>query len=188
MKQRCKWAGTDSTYLKYHDTEWGVPVHNDIKLFEFLVLEGAQAGLSWITILKKRENYQKAFDGFDPEKIALYGSDKIKDLLTNKSIVRNKLKIKSVISNAAAFLKVQKEFKSFDAYIWQFAGCKQIKNAWRSEKEIPSVTAESIAMSNDLKKRGFTFTGSIICYAYMQAVGMVNDHIIDCFRYNEIKG
>jgi DNA-3-methyladenine glycosylase I len=187
MRQRCKWAaGTDPLYVRYHDTEWGTPLHDDRKLFELLILEGAQAGLSWIIILKKRQNYRKAFDGFDPNKIARYDSNKIEELLSNKGIIRNKLKIKSAVQNARAFLSVQKEFGSFDAYIWDFVCAKPIKNAWKTPEEIPSKTKESIAMSNDLKKKGFNFVGPKICYAFMQAVGMVNDHTIDCFRYHEI--
>ncbi|QTA90312.1 DNA-3-methyladenine glycosylase I [Desulfonema magnum] len=186
MKTRCKWAGDDPLYIRYHDTEWGVPVHDDQKLFEFLILEGAQAGLSWITILKKRENYRNAYDNFNPRKIAGYDADKIKSLLTDKGIIRNKLKIESAIQNAKSFLAVQKEFGSFDAYIWQFTRGEAIKNQWKTQEEIPSKTKASVAMSNDLKKRGFKFTGPTICYAFMQAVGMVNDHIIDCFRYHEV--
>lgn len=187
MKPRCQWVGTDPIYVKYHDTEWGTPVHNDRTLFEFLVLEGAQAGLSWITILKKRPNYRKAFNNFDPQKIAKYNSDKIVELLANKGIVRNKLKIEAAVQNAITFLTIQKEFKSFDAYIWNFVGGKPIINSWTTDKEIPSKTTESIIMSKDLKKRGFKFVGPTICYAFMQAVGMVNDHTTNCFRYHEIQ-
>jgi len=186
MKQRCRWPGTDPLYIKYHDTEWGVPLHDDRKLFEFLVLEGVQAGLSWITILKKRKNYQKAFNGFDYNKIAKYDSGKIRELLLNKGVVRNKLKIEAAVQNAKAFIDVQKEFGSFDTYIWQFVDGKPLKNTWKTHEEIPSKTDESINMSISLKKRGFKFTGPTICYAFMQAVGMVNDHIIDCFRYSEL--
>ncbi len=186
MKSRCIWTGTDPVYIKYHDTEWGVPLHDDKKLFEFLILEGAQAGLSWITVLKKRGNYRKAFDNFNIEKIAKYNSDKIRELLADKGIIRNRLKIEAAVQNAGAFLAVQKEFGSFDAYIWDLAGGKPVKNAWKTVDEIPSKTKESIAMSSDLKKRGFKFVGPTICYAFMQAVGMVNDHTVDCFRYNEI--
>jgi len=185
-RQRCTWAGTDALYLAYHDREWGVPVRDDRKLFEFLVLEGAQAGLSWITILKKRENYAKAFDGFDPEKIARYNQRKQKTLLQNAGIVRNRLKIDSTISNAKAFLAVQKEFGSFERYIWQFVSGKPRQNKFRSIKELPAKTAVSDAMSKDLKGRGFRFVGSTICYAFMQAVGMVNDHFTNCFRYKEV--
>jgi len=186
MKQRCRWAGADPLYIKYHDTEWGVPLHDDHKLFEFLILEGVQAGLSWITILKKRKNYHKAFNCFDYNKIAKYDSGKVRELLNNKGIVRNKLKIEAAVQNAKAFLAVQKEFGSFDTYIWRFVGGKPLKNAWKTQEEIPSKTDESIDMSIDLKKRGFKFAGPTICYAFMQAVGMVNDHIVDCFRYREI--
>lgn len=180
---RCPWATSDPLYTLYHDREWGVPVHDDRKLFEMLILEGAQAGLSWITILKKRENYRKAFDNFDANKIAQYDTKKVKQLLKNKGIVRNRLKIEAAIQNAKAFLAVQKEFGSFDKYIWQFVGGKQKVNRWKSLKQIPTTTPESDAMSKDLKKRGFKFVGSTICYAFMQAVGMVNDHLVSCHRY-----
>ncbi len=183
---RCEWCGTDPLYIKYHDEEWGVPVHDDRKLFEFLILEGAQAGLSWITILKKRENYIKAFDNFVSLKVSRYSEKKIEKLLQNSGIVRNKLKINSAVGNAKAFLKIQKEFGSFDKYIWSFVGDKPIINKWKSLKEIPATTKESDAMSKDLKKRGFKFVGSTICYAFMQAVGMVNDHTEKCFRYREL--
>lgn len=183
MKQRCPWATTDPLYIKYHDEEWGVPVHDDRKLFEMLILEGAQAGLSWITILRKRENYRKAFDNFDAKKISVYNSKKVKQLLQNEGIVRNRLKIAAAILNAKCFLEVQKEFGSFDKYIWQFTGGKPLKNKFNTLKEIPPKTAVSDAMSKDLKKRGFKFVGSTICYAFMQAVGMVNDHISGCFRH-----
>ncbi|MDM8523335.1 DNA-3-methyladenine glycosylase I [Desulfococcaceae bacterium HSG8] len=186
MKTRCKWAGTDPLYVRYHDTEWGVPLHDDRKLFEFLILEGAQAGLSWITILKKRENYRKAYDNFDPRKISAYSPDKISSLLSDKGIIRNRLKIEAAVQNAKAFLSVQEEFGSFDAYIWQFTDGIPIKNRWKSQEEIPAKTEKSDAMSKDLKKRGFKFTGPTICYAFMQAVGMVNDHTADCFRYDEV--
>ncbi|KXG73791.1 DNA-3-methyladenine glycosylase 1 [Thermotalea metallivorans] len=187
MKKRCDWAGKEQIYIDYHDQEWGVPVHDDQKLFEFLLLEGAQAGLSWITILKKRENYRQAFDHFDPIKIACYDEQKIQDLLANEGIIRNRKKIEAAIENAKAFLAVQKEFGSFDRYIWQFVGGKPKKNAWKNLKDVPATSPESDAMSRDLKKRGFKFVGSTICYAFMQAVGMVNDHGTDCFRYNEIE-
>jgi len=180
---RCQWAGTDPLYNLYHDKEWGVPVHDDRKLFEMLNLEGAQAGLSWITILRKRENYRKAFDNFDPKKIVKYDSKKVKQLLANEGIVRNRLKIAAVISNAKSFLEVQKEFGSFDKYIWQFVNGKPIINKRKSIKDIPATTPESDAMSKDLKKRGFKFVGSTICYAFMQACGLVNDHEVKCFRY-----
>ena len=184
MKIRCAWSGRDPLYTKYHDEEWGVPLHDDQKLFEMLCLEGAQAGLSWIIILRKREKYQKAFSNFDAKKIAKYDSVKIKKLLLNPGIVRNKLKVAAFITNAKCFLDIQKEFGSFDKYIWQFTGGKPIINHWKSLKEIPVKTVESDLMSKDLKKRGFKFVGSTICYAYMQACGMVNDHTTDCFRYN----
>lgn len=186
MKHRCEWCGTDPLYVAYHDDEWGVPVHDDRKLFEMLILEGAQAGLSWSTILKKRENYRKVFDRFDAKKIAKYDKAKIVKLLADPGIVRNRLKIAATIQNARAFLQVQKEFGSFDRYIWQFVDGKPKKNKWKSLKEIPPKTAESDAMSKDLKKRGFSFVGSTICYAFMQAVGMVNDHVVTCFRYREV--
>jgi len=186
MKTRCKWAGSDLLYIDYHDREWGVATHDDRKLFEFLILEGAQAGLSWITILKKRENYRTAFDDFDPEKISCYDSGKIGSLLANEGIIRNRLKIESAILNAKLFLAVKREFGSFDTYVWQFTGGKQIRNSWTEQSRIPSETKESIAMSRDMKKRGFKFAGPTICYAFMQAVGMVNDHTVDCFRYNEV--
>lgn len=182
-KKRCAWATTDPLYIEYHDTEWGVAVHNDRKLFEMLTLEGAQAGLSWITILRKRENYRKAFGGFEPHKIARYDSKKTRQLLSMEGIVRNKLKIRGTINNAKAFLALQSEFGSFDHYIWNFVGGIPKQNAWRTPKECPASTPESDAMSKDLKKRGFTFVGPTICYAFMQAVGMVNDHTTDCFRH-----
>jgi len=186
MKIRCAWAGTDPIYVKYHDTEWGIPLHDDRKLFEFLLLDGFQAGLSWITILKKRSNYRKAFDHFEPGKMADYDFYKVKELLANKGIIRNRLKIEAAIQNAKSFLAVQKEFGSFDKYIWQFTGSQTIKNALKTMAEIPAQTKESVAMSNDLKKRGFKFVGPTICYAFMQAAGMVNDHIVDCFRYSQV--
>jgi DNA-3-methyladenine glycosylase I len=179
---RCSWAGNDLMIL-YHDCEWGVPQHKDRALFEFLILEGAQAGLSWDTILRKRENYRAAFDEFDPEKIARYNARKVQQLLRNEGIIRNRLKIASAIRNAKAFLAVQKEFGSFDRYIWQFVGGKPRLNAWRLGKKLPASTPESDAMSKDLKKHGFNFVGSTICYAFMQATGMVNDHAVECFRY-----
>lgn len=185
MTTRCEWAGDDPLMLAYHDQEWGVPVHDDCNLFEFLLLEGAQAGLSWKTILDKRDNYRLAFDNFEPGVIALYDDDKVTELLSNPGIVRNKLKITSSIKNAQKFLELQDEFGSFDAYIWDFVGGKPIRNAWRKLSEIPAETEESAAMSLDLKKRGFKFVGPTICYAFMQAVGMVNDHIVDCYRYSQ---
>ncbi len=183
-QQRCAWSTSDPLYIAYHDREWGIPVHDDRQLFEMLILEGAQAGLSWITILKKRENYRKAFDNFDAKKIARYDAKKVKALLKNEGIVRNRLKIEATIGNARAFLEVQTEFGSFDKYVWQFVGGKPIQNRRRSLKKIPPSTPESDAMSKDLKKRGFRFVGSTICYAFMQAVGMVNDHVVGCFRHN----
>jgi DNA-3-methyladenine glycosylase I len=172
--------------IRYHDEEWGVPTHHDRKLFEFLMLEGAQAGLSWDTILKKRENYRAAFDGFDPLKVASYDRRKVQALLRDPGIVRNRLKIASTIKNAQAFLKLQEEFGTFDRYIWQFVGAKPKQNSLRFPRQIPASTPESDAMSKDLKKRGFTFVGSTICYAFMQAMGMVNDHMTDCFRWRPL--
>ena len=179
---RCPWARNQLAVL-YHDREWGVPVHDDHRLFEFLVLEGAQAGLSWDTILKKRENYRAAFDEFDPAKIAHYPQRKIVRLLADPGIIRNRLKITSTVQNARAFLKVQEEAGSFDRYIWQFVDGSPRVNAWKSSRQVPARTPQSDAMSKDLKERGFNFVGSTICYAFMQAVGMVNDHVVDCFRY-----
>ena len=179
---RCSWASGE-LMIRYHDEDWGVPVHNDRTLFEFLILEGAQAGLSWSTILNKRENYRKAFDGFDPERVARYDRRKIDRLLLDPGIVRNKLKIASTIGNAKAFLQVQKEFGSFDRYIWQFVEGKPRVNSPKSMKQVPAQTSESDAMSKDLKARGFNFVGSTICYAFMQAVGLVNDHTVNCFRH-----
>ena len=185
-KMRCEWVGTDPLNLLYHDQEWGVPVHDDKKLFEFLILEGAQAGLSWLTILKKRKNYEKDFDSFDVRKIAKYDSEKVKALLADKGIIRNKLKIGATIQNAKAFLGLQKEFGSFDIYIWKFVGDKPIKNSLKSVNDYPTKTKEAEAMSRDLLARGFKFVGPTICYAFMQAVGMVNDHQLQCFRYKEV--
>ena len=183
-KPRC-WATTPAM-IAYHDDEWGVPQHDDRVLFEFLILEGAQAGLSWSTILAKREAYRRAFSGFDPAKVARFNTEKIKRLMSNPGIVRNRLKIDSAILNAQRTLAVQKEFGSFDRYIWQFVGGTPIKNSWRSMTNLPAQTKESIAMSKDLKRRGFNFVGPTVCYAFMQAVGMVNDHLVDCFRYREV--
>lgn len=180
-KKRCAWVTDDPLYIKYHDEEWGRPVHDDCKLFEMLTLEGAQAGLSWITVLKRRENYRKAFDGFDPEIISQYDPRKIDKLLNNEGIIRNRRKIASVVTNAKAFLNVQKEYGSFDAYIWQFVKGKPIVNHFESYEDVPTYTEESEQMSKDLKKRGFSFVGPTICYAFMQAIGMVNDHTKDCF-------
>ena len=186
MKKRCGWVPDDPLYRAYHDKEWGVPVHDDRLLFEFLILEGAQAGLSWSAILKKRENYRKAFASFDVRKIARFDGAKVKQLLANPGIVRNKLKVAAAIQNAKSFLSVQEEFGSFDAYIWHFVGGKPKQNAWKTHKNIPAMTPASDAMSKDLKKRGFNFVGSTICYAFMQAVGVVNDHTTDCFRYRQV--
>ncbi|RPH48936.1 MAG: DNA-3-methyladenine glycosylase I [Desulfobacteraceae bacterium] len=186
MKKRCSWAGSDPLYIDYHDREWGVQVHDDRKLFEFLLLEGAQAGLSWITILKKRDSYRKAFDSFDPEKISFYGPAEIGLLLENQGIVKNRMKIESAIMNAKSFLAVKKEYGSFDSYVWKFTYGKQIRNSWTETSRIPSLTEESVAMSLDMKQRGFKFVGPTICYSFMQAVGMVNDHTVDCFRYNQV--
>jgi DNA-3-methyladenine glycosylase I len=183
---RCPWSGTDLLYIEYHDREWGVPVHDDGKLFEFLVLEGMQAGLSWITILRKRENFRRAFAGFDAGKIAKFDARKVKQLLADPGIIRNRLKILATISNAKAYLAVRKEFGSFDKYLWQFVGGRPKVNRRRSMGEIPAKTAESDAMSADLKKRGFKFVGSTICYAHMQATGMVNDHVTSCFRHGQL--
>lgn len=184
----CGWAQTHELNRIYHDTEWGVPVHDDTKHFEFLVLEGAQAGLSWLTILKKRENYRRAFDGYDVAKIARYGDRKVASLLADEGIVRNRLKVASVITNAKAFLNVQKEFGSFDKYVWQFVGGKPLINRWSTMSELPAKTRESDAMSKDLLRRGFKFVGSTICYAYMQATGQVNDHTTDCWRWKKVQG
>ena len=183
---RCAWAGSDPKYVAYHDQEWGVPVHDDRLLFEFLILEGAQAGLSWATILNKRDNYRLAFDHFDPQKVAAYDEAKIADLLTNPGIVRNRAKIRAAVQNAKAFLIVQQAFGSFDHYIWQFVGGNPIQNRWQKLADIPAGTSQSQAMSKDLRKRGFNFVGPTICYAFMQAVGMVNDHQVDCFRYHQV--
>ncbi len=182
---RCPWASNELS-IRYHDEEWGVPVHDDRRLFEFLILEGAQAGLSWDTILKKRENYRAAFDNFDAAKVAGYDRRKLQALLRDPGIVRNRLKIASAVKNAQAFLQVQKEFGSYDRYVWQFVGGKPKQNSRRFRRQVPARTAESDAMSKDLKKRGFTFVGSTICYAFMQAVGMVNDHLTDCFRWRVV--
>jgi DNA-3-methyladenine glycosylase I len=186
-KTRCDWCKGSEIELDYHDKEWGVPLHDDQRLFEFLILEGAQAGLSWTTILNKRDHYRKVFDQFDPLLVAEYSEKKIQQLLTDPGIVRNRLKVTSAVSNARLFLDVQAEYSSFDRYIWQFTDGKVIQNNWRSQNEIPASTAESDAMSKDLKQRGFRFVGTTICYAYMQATGMVNDHTVDCYRHEEIK-
>jgi len=185
--KRCDWANRSELEQSYHDLEWGVEIHDDRTLFEFLVLEGAQAGLSWSTILKKRTAYRRAFDNFDARKISNYSEKTVSRLLANPEIIRNRLKINTAVTNARAFLKVQEEFGSFDCYIWQFVKGKPIRNSWQTMTDIPSSTPESVAMSKDLKKRGFKFVGPTICYAFMQAVGMVNDHVVDCFRYRELK-
>jgi len=184
--KRCGWGESNLMYLRYHDEEWGVPVHNDRRLFEMLILEGTQAGLSWLIVLRKREEYRKAFDNFDASRIARYTEKKVRKLLLNSGIIRNRLKITAAIDNAKAFLKVQKEFGSFDKFLWSFVGGAPRQNRFKRLKEIPSRTVESDAMSRELKKRGFRFVGSTICYAFMQAVGMVNDHIVSCYRHKEI--
>ena len=186
-KQRCSWANSDALYQSYHDTEWGVPLHEDQRLLEFLILEGAQAGLSWITILRKRENYRTAFDDFDATRIAAYGANKIESLLQNPGIVRNRLKVEAAVINAQKFLEVQDEFGSFDQFIWQFVEGKPKQNRWSGLADIPASTAESNAMSKELKRRGFKFVGPTICYAHMQATGMVNDHTTNCFRHKELR-
>lgn len=186
ITNRCPWCGSDPLYIKYHDTEWGVPVYDDKTLFEFLILESFQAGLSWITILRKRENFRKAFDDFNYEKIANYSESKIQELLQNEGIIRNKLKVRAAVTNAQAFMEVQKQFGSFSNYIWEFVGGKPIKNTLKSMSEAPANTALSDQISKDLKKHGFKFMGSTVVYAHMQATGMVNDHLVDCFRYEEV--
>jgi DNA-3-methyladenine glycosylase I len=185
QKSRCAWATSDPLYMDYHDNEWGVPVYDDQKLFEFLILEGAQAGLSWITILKKRENYRACFDNFNPKKMARYDEIKVKALLENAGIIRNRLKIQAAITNAKLFHDVVKEFGSFSDYLWRFIGKKPLKNHWKNSNDVPAKTSISDAMSKDLKKRGFKFVGSTICYAFMQAVGMVDDHTVNCFCYKK---
>jgi DNA-3-methyladenine glycosylase I len=184
--QRCIWCERDQIYIEYHDTEWGVPVHNDNKLFEFLILEGAQAGLNWLTILKRRADYKKAFIDFNAEKIARFSKEKIEKLMQNPGIIRNRAKIEATITNARAFLAIQETFGSFDKYSWQFVNGERIVNAWQNIKDLPATSKESDAFSKDLKQRGFKFVGSTIIYAHMQAVGMVNDHLISCFRYTEV--
>ena len=185
MTERCGWARGDQ-YIAYHDEEWGVPLHDDRALFELLILEGAQAGLSWSTILDKRDRYRKVFDGFDARKVARYGERKVAALLQDPGIVRNRLKVHAAVTNAKAFLEVRKEFGTFDAYIWSFGGGGPVQNAWNELQQVPARTEQSDAMSNDLKKRGFTFVGTTICYAFMQATGMVNDHLVTCFRRAEL--
>lgn len=185
--KRCQWKGiSDPIYLDYHDREWGVPLHDDRKLFEALILDGFQAGLSWITVLKKRENYRKAFDNFCAEKIAVYDQVKIEDLMINSGIIRNRLKIMAAVTNATLFLKVKEEFGSFDSYIWSFVNGKTVRNSWKHDYEIPSTSRQSDSMSKDLRKRGFKFVGSTICYAFMQAAGLINDHLVECFRYDQL--
>ena len=187
MKKRCYWAGSDPLYLEYHDTEWGVPLYDDKTIFEFLILETFQAGLSWMTILKKRENFREALDNFDYQKISKYGDDKFEELMNNKGIIRNKLKIKATISNAQAFIDIQKEFGSFSKYIWHFVDNKPIQNNYSSARDVPAKTELSDKISLDLKKRDFKFVGSTIVYSHMQATGMVNDHTSECFRYEEVQ-
>jgi DNA-3-methyladenine glycosylase I len=186
IRKRCDWAVREPN-LSYHDTEWGVPVRDDTRLFELLILEGAQAGLSWETILKKRENYREAFDGFDPRAVARYGARKVRALMADAGIVRNRLKIAAAVQNARAFLAVQEEFGDFASYIWRFVGGRPRQNAWPARRRVPARTRESDAMSRDLARRGFTFVGSTICYAFMQAAGLVNDHTVDCFRYRRLR-
>jgi DNA-3-methyladenine glycosylase I len=185
-EERCSWANGDPLYVTYHDEEWGVPLHDDRKLFEFLVLEGAQAGLSWLTILRKREGYRKAFGGFDPKRVARYDARSVARLLADPGIVRNRQKVAAAIKNAKAYLTVQREFGSFDAYVWRFVAGRPKRNAWRRIAEVPPRSAESDALSKDLVSRGFSFVGSTICYAHMQATGMVNDHLVSCFRYRMV--
>ncbi|VBB05898.1 methyladenine glycosylase [Lucifera butyrica] len=187
MPVRCAWAGDDELYIRYHDREWGIPVYDDNRLFEMLILEGMQAGLSWITVLRKRDHFRKVFDGFDALKISQYDEKKIEELVNDPGIIRNRLKIRAAIQNAGCFLEIQQTHGSFSRFIWQFVDGEPRQNAWRSLPEVPAKTAESDRMSRELKKRGFKFVGSTICYAFMQAVGMVNDHVVDCFRYEEIK-
>jgi DNA-3-methyladenine glycosylase I len=187
-KKRCSWVGVDDRLmLQYHDREWGVPVHDDPKHFEFLVLEGAQAGLSWTIVLKKREGYRRAFDGFDPEKVARFSARRIEKLALDSGIIRNRMKIESAVRNARAFLKIQEEFGNFDSYGWHFVDGRPKPNRWKTTRQIPATSPESDAFSKDLKHRGFSFVGSTVMYAHMQAVGMVNDHLVDCFRYQEIR-
>lgn len=186
MKRRCEWCGSDPLYVAYHDDEWGVPIHDDGRLFEFLILEGAQAGLSWLTILKKRENYRKAFDSFDVRRIATYGRQDILRLLQDSGIVRNRLKIEATITNARGVLAIREEFGTLDAFLWRYVDGTPVQNTWKRMAEIPSKTKASDQMSKDLRRRGFNFVGSTICYALMQAVGMVNDHVRDCFRHKEV--
>ncbi len=185
-KNRCPWAGSDPLYSAYHDTEWGVPLHDDRQLFELLILEGAQAGLSWLTILRKRENYRTAFEGFDPAAVARFDEQKLKQLLANPGIVRNRLKVQAAVRNARSTLEVQREFGSLDAYLWSFVGGRTLTNHWDRLDQLPAETPESAAMSADLKRRGFKFVGPTICYAFMQSAGLVNDHLVSCFRHSEV--
>ena len=187
-QQRCEWVGSHPLEIVYHDTEWGIPVHDDRRLFELLILEGAQAGLNWLTVLKKRESYREAFAGFDPAEVARFDEARVEALLRNPGIVRNRLKVRSAIRNARAFLKIQEDYGTFDAYVWPFVEGAPKVSRWRSLTEIPAQTPESERMSKDLKKRGFNFVGPTICYAFMQAVGLVNDHTVDCYRYHEVQG
>ncbi len=187
-QQRCQWVGSHPLEIVYHDTDWGVPVHDDRRLFEMLILEGAQAGLNWLTVLKKRESYREAFAGFDPAEVARFDEARVEALLGNPGIVRNRLKVRSAIQNARAFLKIQEDYGTFDAYVWRFVEGAPKVNRWRSMAEIPAQAPESERMSKDLKKRGFNFVGPTICYAFMQAVGLVNDHTVDCYRYHEVQG
>jgi DNA-3-methyladenine glycosylase I len=187
-KPRCAWCGTDPMYVRYHDEEWGVPVHEDRVHFEFLILEGAQAGLSWSTILRKREHYREAFAGFDAERVARFGARDVERLMQNAGIVRNRLKIEAAPKNARAFLAVQEAFGSFDAYVWRFVGGKPRQNRWKAMRDVPATTPESDALSKDLKQRGFAFVGSTVIYAHMQATGLVNDHVVDCFRHRQLGG
>ncbi len=187
MKIRCPWANGDELIMDYHDQEWGVPVHDDRLLFEFLILEGAQAGLSWNLILQKRNNYREAFDNFQVDKVAAYNEKKIGELLNNPGIIRNRLKIRAAVTNARAVQDIQKEYGSFDSYLWRYVGHEPLQNRWKSMSEVPASTPESERMSKDLKKRGFKFVGPTICYGFMQAVGMVNDHLVDCFRHDELE-
>jgi DNA-3-methyladenine glycosylase I len=184
--KRCQWVTQDPEYIQYHDTEWGVPVHDDQKIFEFLILEGAQAGLSWLTILKRRSGYQKAFDNFDVQKVARYTPEKIEQLLADPGIIRNRLKVQSAVTNARAFIRIQEEFGSFDDYAWRFVDGRPIVNTFETHAQVPATTPESDTFSKDLKQRGFKYTGSTIIYAHMQATGMVNDHLVSCFRYHEV--
>lgn len=184
--ERCPWPGNDALYVKYHDEEWGVPVHDDRKQFEFLVLESAQAGLSWITVLRKRENYRKAYEGFDPVKVASFDEEKVEELLNNEGVIRNRRKIEASINNAKMFLKIVEEFGSFDKYIWSFVNYKPVVNSWKDISEVPATTELSDTISKNLKKRGFKFLGSTIVYSHLQATGLVNDHVVSCFRYKEL--